>query len=44
MEANDSFDLTDIEPFIAEGERAADESLAGLDLRTLGGRGAVRLS
>jgi NTE family protein len=44
VEATYSFDFTNIEPFIAEGDRAAREALAGVDLRLLGGRGAVRLS
>jgi NTE family protein len=39
-----SFDFSDIDGFVAEGERAAAAVLAGLDLRSLGGRGPVRLS
>ncbi len=42
--ANYSFDFTNIEPFVAEGMRATDDAMAGTDLASLGGRGAVRLS
>jgi NTE family protein len=44
VQASYSFDFTNIDPFIAEGERAAERALAGVDLRSLGGRGRVRLS
>ncbi len=41
---NYSFDFTNIDPFIAEGERAAKEALAAVDPASLGSRGPVRLS
>jgi predicted acylesterase/phospholipase RssA/CRP-like cAMP-binding protein len=44
VSASYSFDFTNIEPFIAEGERAAEGALADVDLRSLGGRGRVRLA
>jgi NTE family protein len=42
--ASYSFDFTNIDPFIEEGERAAAQTLASVDLASLGGRGRVRLS
>lgn len=44
VKASYSFDFTNIEPFIAEGELAAERALAAVDLASLGGRGRVRLS
>ncbi|HVF32868.1 MAG TPA: cyclic nucleotide-binding and patatin-like phospholipase domain-containing protein [Acidimicrobiales bacterium] len=44
VEASYSFDFTNIDPFIAEGARAAKETLARVGVRSLGGRGAVRLA
>ncbi|MDQ3106411.1 MAG: patatin-like phospholipase family protein, partial [Actinomycetota bacterium] len=41
---NYSFDFTNIDPFIAEGERAATEALAAVAPASLGSRGPVRLS
>lgn len=42
--ASYSFDFTNIDPFIAEGVRATDETLRRLDLTSLGARPGVRLS
>ena len=42
--ASYSFDFTNIDSFITEGDRATREVLATLDLTSLGGRGRVRLA